>query len=156
MMTEKRDLKELLKLIEPLPGGKWDIDELWQGEDYYGPREFEITAKDAEGDICILGYYKATCWVEDLVPFWEIARDIVEEAITRAIEAEYKLASHAPDGHNITNGQFVEMRQRAMKAEAQVAALHKILISRINSSEDPDAALKEILQALAELEGVVM
>lgn len=121
-MSEKRDLKELLKLIEPLPGGKWDIDELWQGDDYRGPREFEISAKDFEGNTCILGYYKATCWVEDLVPFWEVARGALEEAIQRAMDAEAEKEEWKANCNDSTDA-LVDCRYENMKLSVQVAAL---------------------------------
>ena len=49
-------------------------------------------------------------------------------ANARIAELENKLTSHAPDGQQYNNAQFVEMRQCAEQAEAQNKRMRELLI----------------------------
>jgi hypothetical protein len=85
-----------------------------------------------------------------VTPFICVVNSIVTEAIERAIASEEILASHAPAGHNVTNQQYQETRDKAaafreesdiqrvsiQKLSAQVVGLRDCLDEAIELIED--------------------
>lgn len=59
--------------------------------------------------------------------FIAAARTGWPHAIERALAAEALVKSHGPDGRNYTNREYVETRERAAKAEAEVKQLREEL-----------------------------
>ena len=64
----------------------------------------------------------------------------------RLKQAEAKLISHAPDGHQYSNAQFIAMRQKAEQAEAEnkrmQAAINRYVIGNIELLDALKAALE--------------
>ena len=72
----------------------------------------------------------------------ELPTSIILEYIKRAIDAENLLASHAPEGHNVTNMQYQELR-------AENAELKRKLFD----AETRYQATAEMVEILCDLEG---
>ena len=100
-------------------------------------------AKDLEYCNASIKDYRLTVHV------WDFVRQAMHgwpEAIKRATIAEKQ--------RDMLEGCINMMDEEEKHLSAQVAALHKALISRIDSSENPDAALSELLRGISDLEGV--
>src|SRR5665647_1559087 len=92
-----------------------------------------------------------------------LAIDILPEAIERAITAEELLASHSPEGHNVTNQQYIELRGKNEQLSGQLAKMWAVLdaaneLDRWTMILSPgkcsaDAPIYKLREALAELEG---
>jgi hypothetical protein len=96
--------------------------------------------------------------------FFTAGKDLLD----RLQKAEYKLADHGPKGHNYTNAQYVELRNRLQKAEAVVEAAKSVYAMAVNigdfrngntcqgvdeGQEMANRQLDKLKQALDDLEG---
>lgn len=79
--------------------------------------------------------------------------------LDRLANAEHKLAGHGPEGHNYTNMQYMELKDRLQKAEAVVEAAKALDIDEMLDGEEDCTCLacqglRRLKQALADMEGV--
>lgn len=92
-------------------------------------RDLHANERDLRADLAICNEFNnifipdGSYTKRDVWSFAMLARIGWPHAIERALDAEALLESHGPDGRNYTNREYVEMRDRALRAEAKVERL---------------------------------